>query len=526
MPQNNLTLKELLRLSYSGPITWLSGEERADVFVQWVALRLDGLQPGDILFSSGDKLTSKKLSKFCKRGGSAVILESDLLPNHLDFPDELPVLAISADTDPCELYRNMLTILINQRAYLMERGVRVHAQLSQLAAKGEGLSELAKSMYELSGRGILVQDKRLMVLAEYPSSTLLYIWDEVLDQLLDKDNLPAEFLDRKKIGKYTNLQRQILPGDLERIIIPISVDGVARGYLSLVDVKGMLDTLDFLVAEQGALVCAIEMSRAKAVREAEKRLKGNLLTALLQENITPRDANLWVQDMGLDLTQAHVAIRFAWDSTTSMPPSMRRLETLVNGEISNKNHRAIVETMGSEVVCICELAPRVGRPDAALALGEAIIERAKEEYAHIPARCGIGTVTGDMGEWRVSFRQSGQALEMARRLQEKRPLYYPDLSVYRLLLQLENHIELRTFKKEILGSLIEYEGGGDLIHTLEVFFEHNGNQSKAAEALFIHRNTMTYRMERIAEITGLDLENTETRLAAHLALQVHKMLDQ
>ena len=91
--------------------------------------------------------------------------------------------------------------------------------------------------------------------------------------------------------------------------------------------------------------------------------------------------------------------------------------------------------------------------------------------------------------------------------------------------QLEHHPDLQAFREEILGALLSYEGSGDYIKTLEVYFEHNGNQSQAAEALFIHWNTLIYRMERISEITGLDLDHTETRLAVQLALRIHRMLE-
>ena len=524
MNQPPLTFRELLRLSYSGPLSWLCAEHNADARVKWVALDVEELSLGDVLMISGDALTPTLAKKTRKRGGVAVILLGTTPRPDSAFPDDLPIVAIEGEADERQLYRNMLTILINQRAYLMERGVRIHSQLSQLAAEGEGLISLAQAIYELSGRGVLVQDKRLGVLAEYASSTLMYIWEEVRDQMLDPENLPHELRDRKKAGKQITLKRQPLPGELERIITPISVGGVARGYLSLVDVAGMLDTLDFLVAEQGALVCAVEMARAKAVREAEKRLKGNLLTALLEENITPRDANLWVQSMGLHLEESHIALRFAWDPPPKVDaPSMRRLETLVNGEVTQQKHQAIIETMGAEVVCIFELKPVSGRPEEVFGFCDAILARAKEEFPEISARCGVGGLAEEMNAWRTSFRQAGQALEMARRLRDGNPLYFPDLYVYRLLLQLEHHPELTAFKSKILGPLLDHEGGEDLLRTLEAYFDHNGNQSQAAEALFIHRNTLTYRMDRIAEISGLDLDNTETRLALHLALRIYRM---
>ena len=93
-------------------------------------------------------------------------------------------------------------------------------------------------------------------------------------------------------------------------------------------------------------------------------------------------------------------------------------------------------------------------------------------------------------------------------------------------MQLENHPELSAFKDEILGSLLAYDSKEQLIQTLESYFRHNGNLSQAAESLFVHRNTLIYRMERIAEITGLDLDKTETRLAVQLALHIHRMGDQ
>jgi len=83
---------------------------------------------------------------------------------------------------------------------------------------------------------------------------------------------------------------------------------------------------------------------------------------------------------------------------------------------------------------------------------------------------------------------------------------------------------LIAFQQETLGKLLTHEGAGELIHTLEAFFEHNGNLSQAAEALFIHRNTLLYRLERISSLTNLDLEMPENRLAIQLALRIYHMI--
>jgi purine catabolism regulator len=227
--------------------------------------------------------------------------------------------------------------------------------------------------------------------------------------------------------------------------------------------------------------------------------------------------------MGLDINQAHVAIRFAWDAAS--PPSLRRLETLVNGEVARQGLKVLVEAFGSEILCMCEVPIPSNRPEAALHLAKSVADMAAQEFPDIPMRSGIGMPAGELRFWRDSFRQAGQALEMSRRLGSQTPRYYPDLSVYRLLVQLEHHPDLHAFREEILGSLLTYEGGGDFIKTLEAYFEHHGNLSQAADALYVHRNTLTYRMERISEITGLDLDFPETRLAIQLALRIHRMIE-
>lgn len=523
MQAASITLQQLLRLSFANAATWITERPKDHISIRWVVVSLAEVTPGDVLLIPGGKLAPEKVEQTSNQGGVAVISWGPPIQLDAALPSEIPVAAISSEQDIRTVHRTLLTILVNQRAYLMERGVRIHAQLSQLEAEGQGIPGLALAMSEISGRGVLIQDKRLRILAECASSTLNSIWDDITEHLTGTENLPEVLRDRKAAGRSVATVSQTIPGGIARIIIPIVVGEVARGYLSLVGLEGEFDDLDNLVAEQGVIVCAVEMARAKAVREAEKRVKGDLLSAILYESLTPRDTHLWIQSIGLDLEHSHAAIRFAWDSEKS--PSLRRLETLVNGEISQHKYKAIVEALGAEVVCICELPAETARPELAITLGNTVLERAAQEYPDMQARCGVGIPVTDLSAWRDSFRQAGQALEMSRRLSENKTLYFPDLSVNRLLLQLENHPELPAFKDEILGSLLDYDNNEQLIQTLEAFFEHNGNLSQAAEGLFVHRNTLIYRMERIAEITGLDLNNTETRLAVQLALRIHKMMD-
>lgn len=85
--------------------------------------------------------------------------------------------------------------------------------------------------------------------------------------------------------------------------------------------------------------------------------------------------------------------------------------------------------------------------------------------------------------------------------------------------RLARSADLRPFR-EILEPLMEYdrEHGSDLLRTLRVYFAANANASEAADRLYLHRNSLTYRLERARELIGLDFKDHRARLALQLGL--------
>jgi DNA-binding PucR family transcriptional regulator len=86
--------------------------------------------------------------------------------------------------------------------------------------------------------------------------------------------------------------------------------------------------------------------------------------------------------------------------------------------------------------------------------------------------------------------------------------------------------DLRALRDSTIGPLLQDEerNRADLLQTLEAFFQCHGNHTQTAEQLSVHRNTLFYRMNRIQEITRLDLNRPDVRLAVHLALKIHRLL--
>ena len=140
-------------------------------------------------------------------------------------------------------------------------------------------------------------------------------------------------------------------------------------------------------------------------------------------------------------------------------------------------------------------------------------------------RVTIGLSTVSSGPAGLS-RASDEALRTvnaATRLQRHSEVVtFESLGIHRLLLQLPDLAELRAFVDDVLGELVRYDAahGSHLVETLAALFHDGPNVRSVAEALHVHPNTVTYRLRRISEITGLDLASHRDRLTAQVALEI------
>jgi purine catabolism regulator len=336
--------------------------------------------------------------------------------------------------------------------------------------------------------------------------------------------VPEEFQDRRRAAQREAIIEQPLPMEnVARLVSPIIAKGMARGYFSLVGSKDALGLFDRAAAERSAAACALEMAKAKTVSEAEKRVRGTFVDALLAGSLTPQEAARSARRNGYNPDGRHAAVVVDWAKKEH--PTYRRLETLVHGVAKDFVPGVLVQARENEIIVFSRLEPRQGI-ESARRLASGIRRAAQTEFPSDPLAVGIGRPADALFGLRDSYREARQALSMARRLADPNPLYFGELNVYRLLFQLEYSPELNAFCQEIIGKLVEYDRtqGTNWLETLTAYFAHNGNLTQTAEALFLHRNTLLYRMDRIREISGLDLDNPETRLSVQLALRAYRLL--
>jgi purine catabolism regulator len=460
---------------------------------------------------------------------AAMVLQDNPSPTALAEAKaySMPILTLPPGNRPRMVEKTIVSLLVDRKGQFERRGTQIYRQLTQISSRNEGMAELINAMARLTGKAVVIQDKRLRVMEYTLQPQLVAIWDDIETFLRKLDNVPVEFQDRHRVGEAENvvlMQSLPMPG-LARLVAPIVTKGIGRGYLSIIGHDSDIDDIDMLVSEHGSAACALEMAKQKAVSETEKRLRGTFLDRLLIGDVSQQEAIRQGERFEHDMTAHHLALVMSWRG--EVPPSNRRLETMINTIIESQRAKALVWQREREKEVVVFHATDSENPiDISLRLAEAFSKEINRQYPQSRLAIGLGQPAKDVSAWRSSYRDAVQARDLAIRLQTDTPLYIGDLGVYQLILSLNDREKLTSFCKQTLGSLLDYDmrQNADLLKTLEAFFTCHGNLSQTAEMLIVHRNTLLYRMNRINEIAEIDLNRPETRLALHLALTIRRLL--
>lgn len=138
-------------------------------------------------------------------------------------------------------------------------------------------------------------------------------------------------------------------------------------------------------------------------------------------------------------------------------------------------------------------------------------------------RIGISNPFSDIEKFTAHFNQSFSALESGQRLNNEEPLsYYQDFLIFDLFSEIRQPETLGRFCHPALETLrqYDYKNGTDLYETLCIYIKSKQSIKDTSALLFIHRNSLVYRLDRITDICGLDLDDLNTRFLLHLSFQI------
>ena len=402
----------------------------------------------------------------------------------------------------------------------LERAMFLQNELSRTALDAPGMESLADRLAELLDRPVMVVDPSFQRLASArwpgrcePGSH----WQErpAPDAVTDPD--AGEVPSRPQLAK-------------------VAVGRHFGGYLAVLEGPQPLDAIDIHAVEQAATIFALEMLREQTAYEAESRIKGNLLQDLFTgEWQGAGEARALLRRLGYTLDGPCRVARLDAVAADAGPWAGRWHE-LIQGPESRLYaalSQACRQIWGSAAVApwrsgfLALLPADQDHPDQDVKVVTALMAQVDEARRRIAPgfamRLALGTPTARAAGLSRSLEEAERALTVTRRLQiGDRPVFFEHLGVYRVLLGPSDASNHRDFAKEVLGCLLRYdaETGSELVSTLRSWVSADYSVAQAASRLYVHPNTVKYRLRRIRELIGGDPSRGDLRLQIELALKI------
>jgi len=271
------------------------------------------------------------------------------------------------------------------------------------------------------------------------------------------------------------------------------------------------------IARTVCLMAAATFHEAKLYYE-EKHDKTAFIKNIISDNILPGD----IYGRAKELQFSAEVLRAVFLIRQVDKHDIATVELLQN-LFPEKDQDFVISVSEADIVVIKEVS--AGTDGKALLEIAAKVEQAIADELSIRTVIGIGTLALHLRELADRYKEAQVAIEVGKVFEtEKTIIHYENLGIGRLIYQLPITLcEMflsEVFKKNPIDSL-----DPETLYTINRFFENNLNVSETSRKLFVHRNTLVYRLEKIKKLTGLDLREFDHAIVFKVALMVKKYLN-
>jgi purine catabolism regulator len=409
----------------------------------------------------------------------------------LDAAERLgfPLLELPPETAMADIINAVLALILNVQALRLERSAAVHERFTAIVLGGGGVREIVQTLADLLDRPAALLDVQGGLLARSPG-------------------FPAQ------------------PA------ADIILQGTAAAGLhwAVLASDGPLADDQRMALEQAATIAALRLVQARAVAEADDRFRAVCLDELVTGHVG--DAAVLherASAFGWNLSEPRAVIVAEIDALSGRRFSElagRSEETWACRRVANAARSVLGDTAivwersagAAALTSSTEL-----RRDAAALQAEAV-RRLPEAVVSV----GVGRIQSDPLALRTSYSEALRSLEVARRAGHQGAVsLFADLGLDRLLMSCPPN-ELEAFHASTLGPMLSYERDHPdtgLSHTLTAFLNADRNVAETARVLFVHYNTVKYRLDRLERLLGAFVDQPERCLSLELALRVGRLLE-
>ena len=269
-------------------------------------------------------------------------------------------------------------------------------------------------------------------------------------------------------------------------------------------------------AKSSCMMAYIALNDAKTFYE-EKHDRGTFVKNIIMDNILPGDIYIRAKELhfSTDAPRAVFLVRQVGHADVATVD-------VLAGMFPNKGQDFVLSINETDIAVVKQITPTT-TPEDLEKIAQSMEDTLKNEL-FVKTVIGFGTVAEHLRSLADSYKEAQTAIDVGKVFDtEKSIINYENLGIGRLIYQLPTTLcEIflsEVFKKNSIDSLDQ-----ETLFTINKFFENNLNVSETSRKLFVHRNTLVYRLEKIKKLTGLDLRQFDHAIVFKVALMVRKYL--
>src|SRR6202158_1802034 len=554
------TVREAMRFGAFASAKLLGGADGLDRAIEWVRLmETPEVRPraGDLMLTTGFPIKDDReaqirlVARIADAGGAGLVVRP--MPYLRKLPAEMvteanrlnvPLFTVAQDVQLIDLMAPLLERIINAEHWRLKRSMDIHRRFTELVLDGKGVTEICRTLADLLESAVVIEDASFHLLAHAGGSG-----DPHRKETIQRQGTPQRVLFDPQIQRMLReIEAKRGPVKVpafphvgmsrERLIAPILAANQVLGYISVLDHPPHHEELAFMAIEQAALVLALAVAKERELAEVEGRVRGEFLEDLLHGTYGDEAAaQRRARHLGFPMHGSHIVMLVDIDdfrgfnkarqvSEDAIQALKREFLRRVTGVVRTSYARALVQGRSDQVVSLLPLGSEGGDYQIrAHALGQQIQQAISDWKPGFTVSVGFSGPAEAPAGVAGSLREVTSVMEsLARFKRWSQVVAVPELGLTGLLAAVTDE-RLVDYSRRHLGPLIEHDTSrkGNLVATLRAYLE-TGEQQQAAQRLRVHPNTLRYRLDRIREISGGDLEDPETRLNLAVALRVQALL--
>jgi PucR family transcriptional regulator, purine catabolism regulatory protein len=438
--------------------------------------------------------------------------------------NNIAVISLPDDAEASQVERDIVRLIMDSQAQMEQRANELQDYLMRFAMGNRGLTAIVRALAQKVERTIIVYDRTGLTLARGFPEKGATRWERQIALLNDGEMVQGfeKYFNQHNSNSYWHQD--------DMLVAPMIVERQIVGYIATL-IDAPVDDFDSIALLRGASVCSMELAKQRAVEVAMEKVRGDWVQVWLSNGpMEDPTIELRAERNGFLPTCLYAVVVFRWITTDENQRNNHKLQPEQMTEIVRQElrHRRIDGIVGQYVDRTVVLLP-IDDAQHTLRMKqntESLRQRLQDVATHGYVNSGVGRPRQGLRELRESFMEAEKALALSDQLwTNPRVTYFGDLSLYELLLGVTPD-HLHTFSNSWLKDIIRYDDQhkSDLLITLDAYFNSNGNMRLTAKELNIHRNTLVYRLNRIAEITQLDMDDANVHLNLRLALKAYHLL--